>query len=88
MSTPTWWGPWFTNPMKRTPRSRFRGASRYIADSFPPCFALRCEAMKRVQGCHGLTNVEVMIPFVRTLGEAEQVVEILAGTACAVASAA
>jgi pyruvate,water dikinase len=56
----------------------FRGASRYIADSFRPCFALECEAMKRVRDVMGLTNVEVMIPFVRTLGEAEQVVEILA----------
>ncbi|QSE73904.1 phosphoenolpyruvate synthase [Aeromonas media] len=65
-------------PHEENPMIGFRGASRYIADSFRPCFALECEAMKRVRDVMGLTNVEVMIPFVRTLGEAEQVVEILA----------
>ena len=65
-------------PHEENPMIGFRGASRYIADSFRPCFALECEAMKRVRDVMGLTNVEVMIPFVRTVGEAEQVVEILA----------
>ncbi|MFM5194379.1 phosphoenolpyruvate synthase [Aeromonas media] len=65
-------------PHEENPMIGFRGASRYIADSFRPCFALECEAMKRVRDGMGLTNVEVMIPFVRTVGEAEQVVEILA----------
>ena len=57
MSTPTWWGPWLRTPMKN-PMIGFRGASRYIADSFRPCFALECEAMKRVRDVVGLTNVE------------------------------
>ncbi|MDM5093417.1 phosphoenolpyruvate synthase [Aeromonas rivipollensis] len=65
-------------PHEENPMIGFRGASRYIADSFRPCFALECEAMKRVRDVMGLTNVEVMIPFVRTVGEAEQVVDILA----------
>lgn len=65
-------------PHEENPMIGFRGASRYIADSFRPCFALECEAMKRVRDVMGLTNVEVMIPFVRTVDEAEQVVEILA----------
>ncbi|WP_270806164.1 phosphoenolpyruvate synthase [Aeromonas sp. QDB62] len=65
-------------PHEENPMIGFRGASRYIADSFRPCFALECEAIKRVRDVMGLTNVEVMIPFVRTVGEAEQVIEILA----------
>ncbi|HBD35048.1 MAG TPA: hypothetical protein DC084_15815, partial [Cupriavidus sp.] len=52
-----------------------RGASRYISDSFRDCFELECRAMKRVRDEMGLTNVEIMIPFVRTVGEAKQVVE-------------
>lgn len=65
-------------PHEENPMIGFRGASRYIADSFRPCFALECEAIKRVRDVMGLTNVEVMIPFVRTVGEVEQVIEILA----------
>ncbi|HHQ4679838.1 TPA: phosphoenolpyruvate synthase [Aeromonas veronii] len=65
-------------PHEENPMIGFRGASRYIADSFRPCFALECEAIKRVRDVMGLTNVEVMIPFVRTVGEAEQVIDILA----------
>ncbi|MGL6412859.1 phosphoenolpyruvate synthase [Aeromonas veronii] len=65
-------------PHEENPMIGFRGASRYIADSFRSCFALECEAIKRVRDVMGLTNVEVMIPFVRTVGEAEQVIEILA----------
>ena len=53
----------------------FRGASRYIAAEFYECFALECRAIKRVRDDMGFTNVEVMIPFVRTLGEAEAVVD-------------
>ncbi len=56
----------------------FRGASRYIAKEFYACFALECEAMKRVRDDMGLTNVEIMIPFVRTVAEAKRVIELLA----------
>ncbi len=55
----------------------FRGASRYVSDDFKDCFALECEAVKRVRESMGLSNVEVMIPFVRSVKEAEQVIEIL-----------
>lgn len=65
-------------PHEENPMIGFRGASRYIADSFRPCFALECEAIKRVRDVMGLTNVEVMIPFVRTVAEVEQVIDILA----------
>src|SRR5258708_7786436 len=56
----------------------FRGASRYIAESFRDCFELECRAMKRVRNDLGLTNVELMIPSVRTVSEAKRVVELLA----------
>ena len=56
----------------------FRGASRYIAPEFYDCFALECEAMRRVRDVMGFTNVEIMIPFVRTLAEAEKVNALLA----------
>ncbi|SHG96128.1 phosphoenolpyruvate synthase [Ferrimonas marina] len=61
-------------PEEENPMLGFRGASRYIDDSFRDCFALECEAIKRVRGEMGLTNVEIMIPFVRTVGEAEAVI--------------
>lgn len=61
-------------PHEENPMLGFRGAGRYIADSFRDCFALECQAMKRVRNDMGLTNVEVMVPFVRTLGQAEAVV--------------
>ena len=64
-------------PHEENPMLGFRGASRYIADSFRPCFAMECEALKRVRDHMGLTNVEVMVPFVRTPDEARQVVELL-----------
>lgn len=64
-------------PEEENPMLGFRGASRYISESFRDCFALECEAIKRVRNEMGLTNVEIMIPFVRTLGEAEQVIELL-----------
>ena len=56
----------------------FRGASRYVAPEFYDCFALECRALKHVRDDMGFTNVEVMIPFVRTVGEAEAVVALLA----------
>ncbi|MBK0416038.1 phosphoenolpyruvate synthase [Chromobacterium haemolyticum] len=65
-------------PHEENPMIGFRGAARYVAESFRDCFELECRAIKKVRDVMGLTNVEVMIPFVRTLFEAEQVVEILA----------
>lgn len=65
-------------PEEENPMLGFRGASRYISTNFRDCFALECEALKRVRNRMGLTNVEVMIPFVRTLDEGRQVIEILA----------
>ena len=56
----------------------FRGASRYISPDFRPCFDLECRALKYVRDTMGLTNLKVMIPFVRTLDEARRVNEILA----------
>lgn len=56
----------------------FRGASRYIADDFKPCFELECRALKRVRNDMGLTNVQVMIPFVRTPEGARKVTALLA----------
>src|SRR3546814_11755140 len=56
----------------------FRGASRYISESFRPCFELECKALKYVREEMGLTNIKIMIPFVRTVDEARQVNEILA----------
>ncbi|WP_026180117.1 phosphoenolpyruvate synthase [Hahella ganghwensis] len=64
-------------PEEENPMLGFRGASRYISDSFRDCFELECRAMKKVRNEMGLTNVEIMVPFVRTLGEAKQVVELL-----------
>jgi pyruvate,water dikinase len=65
-------------PEEENPMLGFRGASRYVAESFRDCFALECEAMKRVRDDMGLTNVELMVPFVRTVGEARAVMELLA----------
>jgi len=65
-------------PEEENPMIGFRGASRYISDSFRDCFILECLAMKRVREELGLTNVELMVPFVRTLDEARQVTELLA----------
>ena len=65
-------------PHEENPMLGFRGASRYIAPEFHDCFALECTAMKRVRDDMGFTNVEVMIPFVRTLGEARAVIARLA----------
>ncbi len=65
-------------PDEENPMLGFRGASRYIAPSFSECFALECQAMKRVREQMGLTNVELMIPFVRTTDEARQVMALMA----------
>ncbi len=64
-------------PHEENPMLGFRGASRYIAESFRPCFEMECEAMRRVRDQMGLTNVEVMVPFVRTPDEAKEVVSLL-----------
>ena len=65
-------------PEEENPMIGFRGASRYIAEGFRDCFELECQAMKKVRDKLGLTNVWLMIPFVRTVDEARQVSEILA----------
>jgi pyruvate,water dikinase len=69
-------GPLF-EPEEENPMIGFRGASRYSSEDFAECFKLEIEAMKRVRDEMGLTNVELMIPFVRTLDEAASVVELL-----------
>ncbi len=65
-------------PHEENPMLGFRGASRYIDEDFKPCFELECKAMLKVRGEMGLKNVQVMVPFVRTLGEAREVVALLA----------
>ena len=65
-------------PEEENPMLGFRGASRYISHSFRDCFELECIAMKRVRDVLGLTNVQLMVPFVRNVGEAREVVELLA----------
>ena len=65
-------------PEEENPMLGFRGAGRYVADSFRDCFALECEAVKRVRNEMGLSNVEIMVPFVRTVDQAEAVVAELA----------
>lgn len=64
-------------PSEENPMLGFRGASRYVADSFRPCFELECRALKLVREEIGLTNVEAMVPFVRTVEEAAAVVKLL-----------
>lgn len=65
-------------PEEENPMLGFRGASRYIAADFDECFRMECEALKKVRDQMGLTNVEIMVPFVRTLGQAAKVVDLLA----------
>ena len=65
-------------PEEENPMLGFRGASRYIAEDFAECFKMECEALKRVRERMGLTNVEIMVPFVRTVKQAERVVGLLA----------
>ncbi|MCX7117645.1 MAG: phosphoenolpyruvate synthase [Legionellales bacterium] len=64
-------------PHEENPMIGFRGAARYVSPDFSDCFALECQAVKRVREEMGLTNVEVMIPFVRTVKEAGLVIEVL-----------
>ena len=64
-------------PDEENPMLGYRGASRYISEAFRPCFQLECEAVKRVRNQMGLKNLEIMIPFVRTLTEAKAVLEVL-----------
>lgn len=64
-------------PHEENPMLGFRGASRYVSSSFAECFALECKAVRRVREEMGLDNVEVMIPFVRTVSEASDVIEVL-----------
>jgi pyruvate,water dikinase len=65
-------------PDEENPMLGFRGASRYVSDSFRDCFELECRALRFVRDDMGLTNVRVMVPFVRTVDEARQVVGLLA----------
>ncbi|WP_423202281.1 phosphoenolpyruvate synthase [Marinobacter salicampi] len=65
-------------PDEENPMLGFRGASRYISETFRDCFELECRALKKVRDEMGLDNVEIMVPFVRTVGEARQVVDLLA----------
>ena len=65
-------------PDEENPMLGFRGAARYIAPDFAECFRMECEAMTKVRDVMGFTNVEIMIPFVRTLTECRKVIDILA----------
>ncbi len=65
-------------PKEENPMLGFRGASRYVADSFRPCFELECAALRKVRGDMGLRNVQIMIPFVRTVQQAIDVIDLLA----------
>jgi pyruvate,water dikinase len=65
-------------PHEENPMLGFRGAARYVDESFRPCFELECRAIRRVRNDMGLRNVQVMVPFVRTLKEAAQVTQLLA----------
>jgi pyruvate,water dikinase len=65
-------------PDEENPMLGFRGAARYLAEDFAEAFQMECEAMKRVRNDMGLTNVEIMVPFVRTLKQADKVIKLLA----------
>ncbi len=65
-------------PDEENPMIGFRGAARYLADSFKPCFELECRALRRVRNDMGLTNVQVMIPFVRSVQQAKDVIDLMA----------
>jgi pyruvate,water dikinase len=65
-------------PEEENPMLGFRGAARYISADFGEAFAMECEALMRVRNDMGLANVQVMVPFVRTLGQAQKVTELLA----------
>ncbi|HQW53347.1 MAG TPA: phosphoenolpyruvate synthase [Acinetobacter sp.] len=65
-------------PEEENPMLGFRGASRYVSDNFRDCFELECRALKKARDEMGLTNIQIMIPFVRTVAEAKRVIELLA----------
>ena len=65
-------------PHEENPMLGFRGASRYVDETFRPCFELECRALKKVRETMGLKNVQIMVPFVRTVKEGKQVIELLA----------
>ena len=65
-------------PEEENPMLGFRGASRYVSDNFRDCFELECRALKKARDEMGLTNIQIMIPFVRTVTEAKRVIELLA----------
>ena len=65
-------------PDEENPMLGFRGASRYVSDSFRPCFDLECAALRKVRDDMGLTNVQIMIPFVRSVAQGRQVIDLLA----------
>ena len=65
-------------PDEENPMIGFRGAGRYVAENFRPCFELECRALRRVRDEMGLTNVEIMIPFVRTVKQAKDVIDLMA----------
>ena len=65
-------------PEEENPMLGFRGASRYLADEFAECFQMECEAIKKVREDMGLTNMEIMVPFVRTVPQAKRVIDLLA----------
>ena len=65
-------------PDEENPMLGFRGAGRYVAESFRPCFELECAAIRKVRNDMGLRNVQVMIPFVRTVAQARKVIDLMA----------
>ena len=65
-------------PEEENPMLGFRGAARYVSEDFAPAFAMECEAIKRVRDEMGLTNVEIMVPFVRTVAQGQAVIDLLA----------
>ena len=65
-------------PDEENPMLGFRGAARYVSEDFAPAFAMECEAIKRVRDEMGLTNVEIMVPFVRTVAQGQAVIDLLA----------
>ena len=65
-------------PEEENPMLGFRGASRYVSDNFRDCFEFECRALEKARDEMGLTNIQIMIPFVRTVSEAKRVIELLA----------
>ena len=77
MNMQIYWGQKFFELQRGKPNAWFRGAARYISESFRECLELECMAIKRVRNDMGLRNVQIMIPFIRTLDEAKEVIELL-----------